>query len=245
MEGPSLMILKEEMKPFVGKKVQHVSGYANKFVDFDAIEGQTLKWIKPWGKHFLYKIGDRIYKTHFGLFGTYRVNEETDRNSSLRLDFANGFALFLISSVRELTKEQFAEYDWRVDTLAREWDEDYVLKLVKEQPETMVCDLLLDQNLFSGSGNIIKNEVLFREKLYPELKVKDIPARKLRALVQEVRTYSKDFYKWKKKFELRRHWQVYKQWYCKETEDKLVRKKMGKWPRMTFYCPTCQAKTKK
>jgi endonuclease VIII len=242
MEGPSLVILKEEMRLFVKKKVLSVSGYANKYVDFDDIVGQTLQWIKPWGKHFLYKIGKKVYKTHFGLFGTYRVNEETDRNPSLRLEFENGFVMFLISSVRELTSEQFAEYDWRVDTMAKEWDEDYALKLAKQQPDTMLCDLLLDQNIFSGSGNIIKNEVLFRQKLYPELKVKDLPARKLRAAVKEVRNYSLDFYRWKKKYELRKHWQVYKRWYCPVTEDKLVRKKMGKGKRMTFYCPTCQAK---
>ena len=49
---------------------------------------------------------------------------------------------------------------------------DYVLKL---QPDTLVCDALLDQDLFAGVGNIIKNEVLFRTRVHPESTIGDLP----------------------------------------------------------------------
>ena len=49
-------------------------------------------------------------------------------------------------------------------------------KEIEKNPEELVCDILLDQNIFTGVGNIIKNEVLFRIRLHPETKIKNIPA---------------------------------------------------------------------
>ena len=73
-------------------------------------------------------------------------------------------------------------------------------------PDTMVCDALLDQNVLSGVGNIIKNEVLYRIFLHPETLVGDIPPRKLTQLINESRNYSFDFLKWKKAYVLKKHW---------------------------------------
>ncbi len=73
-------------------------------------------------------------------------------------------------------------------------------------PEMLVCDALLDQNVFAGVGNIIKNEVLFRIRLHPLSKVGALPPKKLRQLVDEARRYSFDFLEWKRAFVLRKHW---------------------------------------
>ncbi len=59
-------------------------------------------------------------------------------------------------------------YDRRVDVMSEQWDEKYVLKLMKADPTQMVTDALLDQNKFAGVGNIIKNEVLLRVHTHPE-----------------------------------------------------------------------------
>ena len=66
----------------------------------------------------------------------------------------------------------------------------------------MICDALLDQQIFSGVGNIIKNEVLYRVKLHPENIIKDIPALKLSAVIKEARNYSFHFLKWKKRIHI-------------------------------------------
>ena len=51
MEGPSLVILKEPVKEFKGKKITRAPGYAD--IDYTRIEGQMVKDFKTWGKHFL------------------------------------------------------------------------------------------------------------------------------------------------------------------------------------------------
>lgn len=43
---------------------------------------------------------------------------------------------------------------------------------VKKQRERMLCDVLLDQKVLPGVGNIIKNEALFDSGLHPAVKVK-------------------------------------------------------------------------
>lgn len=42
---------------------------------------------------------------------------------------------------------------------------------VKKQRDRMLCDVLLDQRVLPGVGNIIKNEALFDSGLHPAVKV--------------------------------------------------------------------------
>ena len=79
----------------------------------------------------------------------------------------------------------------------------------RAQPDQLVCDALLDQNIFAGVGNIIKNEVLFRIKVHPENTIQSLPPRKLTEMINEARNYSFDFLKWKKAFVLKKHWLIH------------------------------------
>lgn len=42
---------------------------------------------------------------------------------------------------------------------------------VKKQKGRMLCDVLMDQKVLPGVGNIIKNEALFDSGLHPSVKV--------------------------------------------------------------------------
>jgi len=53
-------------------------------------------------------------------------------------------------------------YDWRTDILSPEWSDSRTRKL-HAQPDALVCDALLDQDIFASVCIIIiKKEVLFR-----------------------------------------------------------------------------------
>ena len=75
-------------------------------------------------------------------------------------------------------------------------------------PTRWSADALLDQHIFSGVGNIIKNEVLHRIRVHPESTVGALPSRKLGEMIKQARDYSFDFLEWKKAYVLRKHWQV-------------------------------------
>ena len=78
MEGPSLVILKEELKPFIGKKVLRISG--NSKQPLPELRGRTLAGVETWGKvlfmTFIKKSSPPILtKTHFMMFGSYRIDD--------------------------------------------------------------------------------------------------------------------------------------------------------------------------
>ncbi len=50
-EGPSIVILKELVQPFTGKKIISVDG--NSKQDIQRLSGEKLIEFKSWGKHFL------------------------------------------------------------------------------------------------------------------------------------------------------------------------------------------------
>jgi endonuclease-8 len=106
----------------------------------------------------------------------------------------------------------------------------------------MICDALLDQQIFSGVGNIIKNEVLYRVKLHPENIIEDIPSLKLSAVIKEARNYSFDFLKWKKEFTLKKHWLAHTKKICLRCNLPIIKKYCGKTKRRTFFCCGCQVR---
>jgi formamidopyrimidine-DNA glycosylase len=82
--------------------------------------------------------------------------------------------------------------------MSEAWNPKKARKKLRAAPDMLACDALLDQDIFSGVGNIIKNEVLFRIRVHPLSTVGALPPAKLRALVEEARQYSFDFLAWKR-----------------------------------------------
>ncbi|RZL15834.1 MAG: endonuclease, partial [Pedobacter sp.] len=96
-----------------------------------------------------------------------------------------------------------------------------------------------NQKIFSGVGNIIKNEALYRAKIHPLNKVKDIPDSKLKLLIKQTRGYAFDFLEWKKAGTLKKHWEVYSKKVCPLNHD-IEKKEIGDTKRQTYYCNHCQ-----
>ena len=66
-----------------------------------------------------------------------------------------------------------------------------MLRLLKAQGNEQVADALLDQEIFAGVGNIIKNEVLAIVGLRPTRTMCSLPSAKVRELVRATRAFSK------------------------------------------------------
>jgi endonuclease-8 len=237
-EGPSIVILKELVDSFKGKKVIEVSG--NTKVEKELALNKTILDFKSWGKHFLICFKGFTIRIHFMLFGSYRINEHKDTPARLSLVFENGVLNFYTCSVKIITEPLDEVYDWDVDVMSDGWDAAKAKKKLKALPDTLVCDALLDQNIFAGSGNIIKNEVLFRVQLHPLNQLSNIPPRKLTTLIKEVRDYSFDFLKWKKAFALKKHWLAHTKKMCPRCNLPIIKEYLGKTHRRTFFCTNCQ-----
>ena len=238
-EGPSIIILKEQLQVFTGKKILAATG--NTKVDISGLAGQKVTAFKSWGKHFLIVLPKITIRIHFMLFGSYSINEQTKPHPRLHLKFKTGDIYFYACSVKLLEGDMDELYDWSGDVMNEDWDAAKARKKLKAEPDELVCDALLDQDIFAGVGNIIKNEVLFRIRVHPESRVGALPPRKLTELIKEARNYSFDFLKWKKAFELRKHWLAHAKKECPRDHIPLVKvKHLGKRKRRAFYCTKCQ-----
>jgi endonuclease-8 len=120
------------------------------------------------------------------------------------------------------------------------WDPAKARKKLKQVPSMNVGDALLDQNIFSGVGNIIKNEVLFRIKVHPESNIGELPPRKLTELITQARVYSFDFYEWKKVFQLKKHWLMHTKRTCPRCKVPSIKRYTGVKQRRSFFCENCQ-----
>jgi endonuclease-8 len=241
-EGPSIVILKEEATPFLGKTIERVSG--NTTIEKERLAGQRIEALRSWGKHFLVEMDvDFSLRVHFMLFGSYRINEQKSWTTPrLSLAFDNGELNLYACSVRFIDVPLDLLYDWRVDVMSDAWDEKLALSHLRARPDMLVCDALLDQDIFAGVGNIIKNEVLFRIRVHPLSTVGALPAPKLRELVREARQYSFDFYEWKKQYVLKKHWLAHTKRTCPRCNVPLMKAHLGLTHRRSFWCERCQVR---
>jgi endonuclease-8 len=239
-EGPSLFILQEEAAEFAGKTVVKAGGNS-RTLDLPSLENKPVLSLRSWGKHFLIEMPDLVLRIHFLLFGTYRINERKENSPRLSLEFEDGGELnFYACSVKELEGTIDELYDWRGDVMADQWDPALARKKLRAMPETLVGDALLDQDVFAGVGNIIKNEVLFRIRVHPLSTVGALPAAKLRELVEQARQYSFDFLAWKKAYVLKAHWLAHTKTTCPRCNIPFKKAHCGKTHRRSFFCERCQ-----
>ena len=248
MEGPSLYLAANQLKPFRGKTVLSVSG--NTKIEKERILGKEVKSIFSWGKHLIIQFDEFALRTHFLLFGAFEaeLNHSTLTGDykraytpRLQLDFENGNIKLFSCSVKFLeTRNAKASYDFTIDIMSPKWSPDKAFDSISSKPDALIADVLLDQEIFAGVGNIIKNEVLWRVRIHPETKVKEIPPSQLKELIAETKKFSLLFYKWRKVFQLRKHLDIYQKSICPRCGAKVKREKTGKRNRISHFCPVCQ-----
>lgn len=211
-EGPSILLLKEKLTAFKGRLVKKAGGYGKLSVNW--LKNKRLLDIKTWGKHLLLVFSSGTIKIHLGLFGKILVNERKKVNRSFYLEFADGEINGYVVRTEKLEDPLDSIYDWRTDIMSTEFDKAYVKSLIKKNADKTIADVLINQDIFTGSGNIIRNEALYRAGIHPMSIVQHIPAVKLNQLIREVLRYAKEFYNELRKNGRLSRFDVYKQDYA-------------------------------
>jgi endonuclease-8 len=239
-EGPSIVILREETARFVGRGIVNAESHS-KGIQAGELEGQPIVALRSWGKHFLIQLPQLALRIHFLLFGSYRINERKPGTPRLSLRFDDGDELnFYACSIKPVNPDLDAVYDWRGDIMADEWNAALARKKLRAMPAALACDALLDQDVFAGAGNIIKNEVLFRIRVHPLSLIGALPPRKLAELVDQTRAYAFEFLQWKKDGVLKAHWLAHTKSTCPRCHIPFHKAQLGKTRRRSFFCERCQ-----
>jgi endonuclease VIII len=248
MEGPSLHLAAEQLQPFAGRRIETVSG--NSRIGIDRLAGRDVKEIFSWGKHLVLQFDTFALRVHFMLWGTFAatvdgasVTGDYRRSGQPRLvlSFPNGEITIWAASVRFVEDAAArSAYDFSADVMSDEWNPRAALRKLKTFPRAEIADVLLDQAIFAGVGNIIKNEVLFRTRLSPFAKVGRIPDRRLRAVAAEARAFSFRFLELRRLFALRKNLEIYGRSVCPRCGGTVTRKVHGQRARRSFFCARCQ-----
>ncbi|MEO5891422.1 MAG: endonuclease [Ferruginibacter sp.] len=237
-EGPSIVILKEAVSAFAGKKIISVTG--NSKIDQQLLLNKKVLGFKSWGKHFLICFKGFTVRIHFLLFGSYLINDKKDRPVRLSVVFINGEINLYACAIKIIEGNIDELYDWSTDVMNDLWNVKNAVAQLRRQKNKFICDVLLDQDIFAGVGNIIKNEVLYRVRVHPESVADKFPLAKAKEIVKEARNYSFEFLEWKQKFELKKHWLAHTKKTCKRCQLPFIKKHTGVRKRRSFYCINCQ-----
>jgi endonuclease VIII len=231
-EGPSILHLKDQLQPFKGKIVKKAGGYGPMPTAW--IKGKKLINIESWGKHLLLIFTNGVVKVHLGLFGDVLINERKKVNRSFYLEFAKGEINGYVVTASKLKKPLEELYDWRTDVLSKKFDKAWVKKLLKERAGETIDDVLMDQDVFTGVGNKIRNEALYRAAIHPSSVTGKIPAARITKLINEVIAYSKIFYNQLRKTGINDFFQVYQQEYAADGSA-VTMKVLKKTKRKVFF----------
>ncbi|MEO0268884.1 MAG: DNA-formamidopyrimidine glycosylase family protein [candidate division WOR-3 bacterium] len=233
-----MYLIKEKLSFLKGKIPLAVSG--NTKENKEIIVGKKLLDVKSFGKNLIFEFDSFYLLIHFLMYGSFRINEKRkDKDERLSIKFKDTVINFYNTSVKIIDKKDFV-YDTTIDVMSKNFDKIKAKKKIKNS-NRLICDILLDQNIFAGVGNIIKNEALFRAGIHPLSIGKNIEEKFINKLIDNVLFFSRVFYILRKrKKTLKNKLLIYGRKFCKICNKKVKVKYTGEYERKTYYCENCQ-----
>lgn len=238
-EGPSILFLKNKIQRYKGKTVSEASGYNE--MDKSKMTNNKLLDIETYGKNLLFVFKDFFIGVHLGLFGSMLVNKRKKVNASFALHFGDSEINFYVAKTKLYEGKPSDIFNFKTDILKKEFDPEFILEELKTKHDNeMIGDVLMDQNLFAGVGNIIRIEALYHAKIHPESLVKQIPEKKLIFLLKMIIDYGEEFLNLLKTDTVKESALVYGKKVCPKDKSELLVEEMGKIKRKTYVCLKCQ-----
>ncbi|KAJ8269665.1 hypothetical protein COCON_G00122720 [Conger conger] len=256
VEGPGCTLNGEKIRSRVktGQKVVEIRGSTPKKNEpqtnsFQVFGGCQYTGVETLGKELFLFFGQRALRVHFGMNGSMRVNP-CDRQlgkgtpPALKVQLTSDTVCFFDSTV-EIRLSEPCVLKVRamesLDVCSSKFSFSRAEDVVKRAGCRMLCDVLLDQSVLPGVGNIIKNEALFDSGLNPAVKVNQLTEVQIRHLVKMTRDFTLLFYKCRKAGSpLYKHYKVYKRPTCGQCDGKVTVCRLGEDGRMTYFCQRCQ-----
>ena len=214
------------------------------------------------GKHLLIHLGAWVLRVHLGMYGSwhhYNLQEPWGKprwQASVQLYFAQEvYVCFNAQDVEILRPEGLAPSTighLGPDLLSVHCDLQQVLRRALAQPvRAPLIDLLLDQHISCGIGNVYKNEVLFMHRLHPLTPRHALDAACLLSLyATSQRLLRQNLGGWRRTTTYDRRVQdkgekaprlhIYGHRRCASCGGFVAKQVLGKHRRNTFWCPACQ-----
>jgi len=175
-EGHTLHRLATDLTAaFAGRRVRVSSPQGRFAADAAALDGATVVAAESAGKHLFVELeGERYVHVHLGLIGSFDVRSGAAPapvgQVRLRIENGEAYADLRGAIVCDLVgPERRATVLGALgpDPLRPDADPDRAWQRVRRSTRP-IGDLLLDQSVLAGVGNVYRAEVLFRQRIHPQ-----------------------------------------------------------------------------
>lgn len=271
-EGPTIRNMADKLrKALLGQTIRAVSSRYKKFKQenwAEKILGQTVQEVRSHGKNLFIDLanGYSIY-SHMLMWGSWRIYEpeqewdKPEKTARLVLEMPNAVAVLFSAPVCELISSgEMPEHKTAQigpDLLSENFDPEEVWRRMHlpENSQLELGEVIMNQFVVAGIGNILKSEILFQAGLHPKRTAGSLTRPEFAIFIE----YSLELIK--RSYELGGFGRAFlpaellpeithsnnlgyvyrrrtKPCYVCGTAIEMVRQGAGK--RMTWYCPVCQ-----
>ena len=175
-EGHSIQHAARSQRPFLKGRELRVSSPQGRFIEgAERLDGRKCKDVEAWGKHLLYPfIGGLHLHVHLGMYGRIREHAHAvEPLGAVRVrleapdrvvDISGPAACEVLDKVgREALLARLGP-----DPLRRDAEPERAWKRIARS-RVALGQMLMDQSVVAGIGNIYRAELLWRARLHPRL----------------------------------------------------------------------------
>ena len=212
------------------------------------LAGTTITAVEPVGKHLLVRFSSGlVLQSHMRMNGTWHLYEpgqrwlKPERLAKAVLATQDTVAVCFNAPLVKLTRVPEVSH-LGPDVLADDFDLDLVVRRARGAPAATIGELLLDQKVAAGIGNVFKCEALWWLRLDPWLPPDDIDDARLAQLYATARDFMRP-----NRIGLGRrfpygdaavHGRAGRP--CRRCGSLIKARAQGELARTTYYCPACQ-----
>lgn len=227
--------------------------------DDAAIKGRTVTRVESAGKHVLIHLsGSLVLRTHMRMHGAWHLYRHGERWRAparavrVRLDTAEWIAIAVDVPVAEFVSEARLSTGTPVgrlgpDLLAGDFDEAAAAARIHAAAPRPLGDVLLDQRVVAGLGNVLRVEALFMAGVSPDAPAGTVPIETLVRLLSTARRVMRSSTASGVRRTTSRLHPGAQLWVygrtgapCRRCGTPIASRKAGPGTRAVYWCPTCQ-----
>ena len=271
-ELPEVHTISQDLKNnVVGFEIKNIQTANNYRIPDDQkkkllkLKGKKIKDSQRIAKNIVLKISENEYLVfHLAMTGRILLRSDKDESDKwVKIVFEitkNNKTMYLkfcdmrqFGKVRVLSKDELEllQNKYGIDILNQDISAEEFLKLLKSKKST-IKNVLLDQKIISGLGNIYATETLFLSKINPKTSTQDLTLKQSEEILKNSREILKEGIKnrgstlsdkmyvdiFGKTGSQQNHFKIYGKNICPVCNSKTMFEKIN--GRGTYYCPTCQ-----
>jgi endonuclease VIII len=214
------------------------------------LDGRTLTSADSRGKHLLLRFSEGlVLHSHLGMRGSWRIFRPGERwrrapaSAWIELAADGAVAVNFDGTSMRIVREAELPRDRRLARLGPDLldseltDEAAAEALRRADPGSEVGEVLLDQSVLAGAGNVIKSEACFAARVDPWRRLGDLQPEEVERVVQGARAVMVESVR-----AGRRPQRIYRRAGrpCPRCGTPISSRAQGDEARATYWCPGCQ-----